>query len=67
MATTLKVRPVGSAMVPNYEARGVRRFIGRSYDETSKSWVASDEPVEVPNTVEYRLAIADGDLAEVAS
>lgn len=75
---TLRVRRKGTAMVPHYEAHPqVRRFHGWKHDptageefvnhETQKrqmggAFVGHDEDIEVPDTVEYRRHLRDGDL-----
>lgn len=62
----LRVRAVGDVLVPVYEALRSRRFIGRKYDETTGAWVLDGDGVaEVPNSVEYQLAISEGHLALV--
>ena len=71
MEKKLRVRVVGDASVPDYEAleRGVRRFIGRRMQEHREEgepvrhvWAPTDEVCEVPNTVEYRRHLTAGDL-----
>jgi hypothetical protein len=75
---TLRVRRKGTAMVPHYEAHPqVRKFHGWKFDPTvgeefehpehkqvmrAGGFVGHDLPIEVPDTVEYRRALRDGDL-----
>ena len=75
---TLRVRRKGTAMVPHYETHPqVRRFHGWKFDPTlgeefehpeTKSMVRAggfgshDDVIEVPDTVEYRRHLRDGDL-----
>lgn len=73
---TLKVKPVGKAMVPDYEAleQGVLRFIGRRHDasighvmdqKTGKKaggYVPTDDVVELPHRIEYIQELQAGTL-----
>lgn len=75
---TLLVRRKGTAMVPHYEAHPqVRRFHGWKFDPTlgeefdhpehkqrmrMGGFAGHDNDIEVPDTVEYRRHLKDGDL-----
>jgi hypothetical protein len=75
---TLRVRRKGTAMVPHYEAHPmVRRFHGWKFDDSlgeefehpehkqkmrAGGFASHDEVIEVPDTVEYRRHLRDGDL-----
>ncbi|WP_437767180.1 hypothetical protein WMF27_20530 [Sorangium sp. So ce281] len=66
----LRVLPVGTAMVPDFEAMeaGILRFVGRKHDPTvgkNGGWVPSEEPVTVPFRAEYVQEIQAGTLAPV--
>jgi len=71
----LKVKPVGKALVPDYEAleQGVLRFVGRQHDASlgemhpktkkkSGGYVPTDEYVEVPHRLEYIQELKAGTL-----
>jgi hypothetical protein len=66
MALTIKVRAQGDTLVPNYEHLGAnpRRFVGRKFDPSVGAWVV-DGVAEIPDTHEYRAAIAEGALVLV--
>lgn len=63
---TIKVRAVGSTLVPVYEALNAspRRFVGRRFDPSLGSWVVDADAV-VPDSHEYRAAVAEGALVLV--
>jgi hypothetical protein len=68
MQKTLLVRPVGVALVTNYEAMdaGKRCYIGREKVLDEKGNVVAFAPiagpVEIPMTGDYLRHLADGDL-----
>ena len=67
MSKTLKVFPVGNALVTDFEAleAGFKRFIGRKFDATvgdSGGFVPVKGSVEIPNNGEYIHALRAGDL-----
>lgn len=62
-----RVRARGKALCPDFAAmdRGVRRMIGRNYQEVSPGqwgWVPTGEDDLVEKSREVAYAIADGDL-----
>lgn len=62
-----RVRARGKALCPDFAAmdRGVRRMIGRNYQEVSPGqwgWVPSGEDDLVEKSREVAYALADGDL-----
>ena len=61
---TLRVKPVGTAMVQDFEALdgGVKRFIGRRLDVAAGGFVPVDVVQEIPFRAEYMQAVRDGDL-----
>jgi hypothetical protein len=64
---SLRFRARGTALVPNfeYEAAGVRAFIGRKKVEVQPGqlgFAPLDEAVETPYRQEYVKACKDGDL-----
>ncbi len=60
----LRVIPVESAMVPDYEAMegGVVRFIGRKFTPSAGGFVMSENPVTVPRRAEYIAELKAGCL-----
>lgn len=62
-----RVRARGTALCPDFAAmdRGVRRFLGRRYEQVSPGqwgWVPTGEAESVDKTREVAHAVADGDL-----
>lgn len=67
MTQMLKVKPVGTLLVPDYQAQeqGVRRFVGRKLDASvgiNGGFVPLEEAVEIPYCAEYAQALKEGDL-----
>ena len=65
--TKARVRARGSALCPDFAAmeRGVRRFIGRKFQEVEPGqwgWVPTAADEQVDKCREIAFAIADGDL-----
>ena len=63
----LSVKPVGTALVPDYVAveQGVLRFVGRRHNPTlgaNGGWVPVEGAVEVPLRAEYIQELKAGTL-----